>query len=111
MAAERQARSTLGSINLNKEISVKYIKLSEVLFREIGEAEMRAWGNAAGRPKLLDAEDSDVLAFLTTKAEAASLAEAQALEREAIDEIIREQFAKEIATKVKEKQAKRQNVK
>lgn len=51
---------------------------------------------------------------LAAQEEATSLAQAKAFEREAIDEVIREQFSKQIAERVAQKQAKltkRQNAK
>ena len=42
---------------------------------------------------------------LAAQEEAANLAKAKAIEREAIDEVIREQFSKEIAERIKVKQA------
>jgi hypothetical protein len=56
-------------------------------------------------------EETRTIRRLTEKTEAANLAEDKAIEREAIDEIIREQFSKEIAARVKEKKSKRQNAK
>jgi len=94
---------------------MKYIAQPDSTFAAIDETsrefELLSNLDEKCRPAFLNEKDKEVIAYLAAQAEASNLAQAKALEREAIDEVIREQFAKEIATKVKEKQAKRQNVK
>jgi 2-phosphoglycerate kinase len=99
-------------------MTMKYIKQPDgiyVGFDEKSESYTLLAGLAkTQRPVFLAATDSGVKFFLAAQAEAANLAQDKAIEREAIDEVIREQFSKQIAERIKEKQealTNRQNAK
>lgn len=92
---------------------MKYIKLTEGLSREVGDAEYAAWQDSPteNRPVFLDATDAGVVAYFAAQAEATKLAEGKADELEAIAELTKELLGDKLTKRITEKQEARKKLK